>query len=464
MIRNIMLSVCMAMFVGVHADAQSLVGSWKGVLEVGGAGQLPLVFHVENDNTVTMDSPEQGVIGIKSKTNVLSADSINVELSELGAQYAGKLCNDEIKGTFSQMGYSFPLNLKSGDVKLNRPQMPLPPFEYKTEEVEFSNDGVDPQTGKKSEAGGARLSGTLVYPQNFKKGMPVMLMVTGSGQQNRDEELMGHKPFLVIADYLAKHGIATLRYDDRGVGKSDGDYSKATTFDNMLDAQAGVRFLKNMKQFGKVGVLGHSEGGEIAYMLASRGEADFVVSLAGPVLPGDSLLIRQNKDILAMSGLDKEYVDKYALAMNRMIDYVKKGQKSRFSTPESIVASLTLGINIPEQLKGNLTEAFKAIDNPWMRYFVSYNPAGDVNSMKCPAFLLFGEKDMQVSASMNVPVAKSIIPQKWQAKSEVKEYKGLNHLFQPAQSGLPMEYGKIETTISDQVLKDIAAWIGGVTK
>lgn len=464
MIKNIVFSACMAMSVAMHADGQSLVGSWKGVLEVGGAGKLTLVFHVGNDNTVTMDSPDQGAIGIKTTTKVLSADSVNVELPALGALYAGKLCDDEIKGTFSQMGYSFPLNLKRGEVKLNRPQMPQPPFAYKTEEVEFSNDGVDPQTGKKSEAGGAKLSGTLVYPQNFRKGMPVVLMVTGSGQQNRDEELMGHKPFWVIADYLAKHGIATLRFDDRGVGKSAGDYSKATTHDNMLDAQAGVRFLRSMKQFGKVGMLGHSEGGEIAYMLASRGMADFVVSLAGPVMPGDSLLIRQNEDIFRASGLSKEYIDNYSTAMSRMIDYVKNGRKARFSTPESIVASMTFGIALPEQLKENLTKAFKMLDNPWMRYFVSYNPSEDVSKMKCPAFMLYGEKDTQVSASINVPAAKSMLPQKWQAKSEVREYKGLNHLFQPAQSGLPTEYGKIETTISDQVLEDVAAWINGVAK
>lgn len=457
--KYVMLVASAALSV-VAADAQSLIGSWNGKLDVGAAA-LNLVFHVGSDNKVTMDSPDQGAMGIETTTRCLTADSINVELPALQAQFSAKLSGDELRGTFTQMGYSFPLNMKRGEVKLIRPQTPVPPFDYTTEEVSFENSGSDPLSGKQSEAGGARLSGTLTLPAGFKKGMPVVLMVTGSGQQNRDEELMGHKPFLVIADYLARHGIATLRYDDRGTAKSTGDFAKATTYDNMLDAEAGVSYLRKTGKFGRIGVLGHSEGGSIAFMLAAKGNADFVVALAAPALPGDSILIAQNRYMLQMAGLDGASLDTYTKALGRILQNLKSGRKSRFSTPEAVVASLTLDLQIPEELKQVLVEAYKMADNAWMKYFLAYNPGNDISKLECPAMMLFAEKDMQVSAAANAPVARQLIPEKIRQRSQVKEYPGLNHLFQPSATGMPMEYGKIETTISEAVIADIAAWIAG---
>lgn len=455
--RKLFLFAAAALSV-VAVQAQSLVGSWKGKLNAG-AVDLNIVFHVDNAGKVTMDSPDQGALGIEAVIKFLSADSVNVEFPDLRAQYSGRLLANEIQGTFTQMGYSFPLNLERGDVKLSRPQTPQPPFLYKTEEVSFTNDGTDPATGKTTEAGGATLSGTLVYPENFKNGMPVVLMVTGSGQQNRDEELMGHKPFLVIADYLAKHGIATLRYDDRGVGRSTGAFDKATTYDNMLDAKAGVEYLRKTRQFGKIGILGHSEGGSVAYMLAARGVADFVVSLAGPVLPGDSILLGQNREILSAAGLDNDNVGKYLECLSKVVGYLQTSQKSRFSSPETVVAMLTAGSAIPEPLKANLVEAYKMLDNPWMKYYITYNPREDFAGMKCPVMILFGEKDTQVSATLNIRTANALLPSKLRDKSVINAYPGLNHLFQPSKTGSPMEYGKIETTISGTVLKDISDWI-----
>lgn len=247
-------------------SAQDLRGAWKGLLEVGPA-KLNIVFHIHDNNTVTMDSPDQGAMDIPTEVVCMKGDSISVTLPRLGAQYAGKLVGEKINGTFSQMGHSFPLILKRGEIKMNRPQTPQPPFEYTTQEVVFHNKGIDAKTGLPTEGGEAWLGGTLTYPKGFKTGMPVVLMVTGSGQQNRDEELMGHKPFLVIADYLARHGIATLRYDDRGVGKSTGNMAMITLQSNMLDAEAGIDYLKSTKKFGKIGVLGHSEGASLAICL-----------------------------------------------------------------------------------------------------------------------------------------------------------------------------------------------------
>lgn len=459
--KNIMLAASVALSVAT-ANAQSLAGSWNGTLDVGAAA-LNLVFHVGSDNKVTMDSPDQGAMGIETTTKCLTADSISVELPALQAQFSGKLSGDELRGTFTQMGYSFPLNMKRGEVKLNRPQTPVPPFEYTTEEVSFENSGVDPQTGQPRAAGGASLAGTLTLPKGFTKGMPVVLMVTGSGQQNRDEELMGHKPFLVIADYLARHGVATLRYDDRGTAKSTGDFSQSTTYDNMLDAQAGLDYLRKTGRFGRIGVLGHSEGGCIGYMLAARGKAGFVVSLAGPSLPGDSILISQNRCMLQTAGLDGDGLATYTAALGRILQNLKSGKKPRFSTPEAVVASLTLGLQVPEELRQTLVEAYKMADNAWMRYFLAADPAADISRMACPALMLYGEKDMQVSAAANAAMARQLLPRKISQRSQVKECPGLNHLFQPSATGLPAEYGKIETTISETVLADIAAWIKAQT-
>ncbi len=445
-------------------SAQYITGAWIGQLEAGPA-KLNLVFHINTDGTVTMDSPDQGAMGLATKVKCLREDTLAVELPLIKAQYNGKLVGEEIHGTFSQMGYSFPLNLKRGEVKLNRPQTPQPPFDYTMQEVAFQNKGIDSYTGLPADGGEAWLGGTLTYPKNFKKGMPIVLMVTGSGQQNRDEELLGHKPFLVIADYLARHGIATLRYDDRGVDKSTGNPTTVTVQSNMLDAQAGIDYLRNMKKFGKIGVLGHSEGGLIGYMLAARRKADFVVALAGPVLQGDSVLLMQNRDLLTVSGLDKAQVEKYATALGRVFRYKMSEQEMPFATTsETLVPMLTSDINLLPELRTNLVKAVKQIDSPWLTSYLRYNPTTDISKIKCPVMLLIGENDKQLNAEANLQTAESLFSKTTKAKSLFKSYPGLNHFFQPSVSGSPIEYAKIETTIAEEVLADIANWITKVTK
>lgn len=445
-------------------SAQDLKGAWKGLLEVGPA-KLNIVFHIHDDNNVTMDSPDQGAMELPTKVVCMQEDSISVTMPRLGAQYAGKLVGEEINGTFSQMGHSFPLILKRGEIKMNRPQTPQPPFKYTTQEVVFHNKGIDAKTGLPTEGGEAWLGGTLTYPKGFKTGMPVVLMVTGSGQQNRDEELMGHKPFLVIADYLARHGIATLRYDDRGVGKSTGNMAMITLQSNMLDAEAGIDYLKSTKKFGKIGVLGHSEGGIISYMLAARGKADFVVSLAGPVLTGDSVLLMQNRDVLTAAGLDKDNVEKYATALSRVFKYRMSEQKMKFSDkPESLVPMLTMDIALLPELRKNLIETVKMVDSPWLVSYLKYDPATDIRKINSPVMLIIGDNDKQVNATANIQAAGNNLPKAVKAKSLLKAYPTLNHLFQPSETGSPGEYAKIETTISEEVLDDITSWITKTAK
>ena len=281
-----------------------------------------------------------------------------------------------------------------------RPQTPQPPFPYQTEEVAFTNENAE-----------ATFCGTLTLP---KGANTVMLMVTGSGQQNRDEELFEHKPFAVIADYLARHGIATLRYDDRATGKSvGGDVKDATTKDFADDALAGIEWLRQNKRFKKVGIIGHSEGGLIAFMLGALDKVDFIVSLAGPAVRGDSLLLEQNKALL--------------------------GDKAKGLTIESVRSNVS------------------ALQKSWYNFYIDYDPQPDLARIACPVMAVNGSKDLQVVASQNIPALRRLLTKNGQ--NVIKEYPDLNHLFQYCQTGIPTEYGQIEETFSEEVLNDIVEWI-----
>ena len=383
------------------AKAQNLHGTFTGKLDAGMV-KLTIVLNVSPDGTATMESPDQTDQKIPAVTDFLSADSVAVSVPALRATYQARLVGDELKGQFAQGVMSLPLTLKAGTIERRRPQTPKAPFPYKTEEVTFIN-----------EQDGATLAGTLSLPTQVESEQGiVLLMVTGSGQQNRDEELMGHKPFAVIADYLARQGIATLRYDDRATAQSTGgDLAKATSEDFARDAEAGIRFLRQDKRFSKVGVLGHSEGGMIAFMLGSKGLADFIVSLAGPAVSGDSIVWRQLQAMGMGTGVT--------------VEQVRQQQQ--------------------------------ASGQPWMQFFSAYDPSDNIRHTTCPVLALNGTKDLQVDADMNLAAMRRLLPVN--TKNCIKAYDGLNHLFQHCQTGIPTEYADIEETFSEEVLKDIATWI-----
>ena len=406
--KKIILSICLlCSWAGAFAQ-KPIEGDWVGKLNLG-PQSLTIVLHVNCDAQgkveCTLDSPDQGAKGIAVETDYCSSDSISVSLASLALSYQGKLKGDEIVGTFTQ-GQSFPLVLKRGEEKLNRPQNPVAPYPYKTEEVAFKNV-----------ADGATLVGTLSYPIGYKKGQtPVVLMVTGSGQENRDEEIFDHKPFLVIADYLARHGVATLRYDDRGFGKSTGgDVEHATTLDFMRDAASGVDFLRTSKQFGKVGILGHSEGGSIAFMLGAKGKVDFVISMAGIGVKGDTALTAQTNKILELTG-----------------------QSMRFSTHQYRMNAIIKR-------------------SPWLNFFIDYDPSEDISKTPCPVMAINGSRDIQVISSLNLAGIKAHL--KPNPKNIIKEYPSLNHLFQHCKTGNVSEYRMIEETVSPEVLEDIVRFI-----
>ena len=386
--------------IGVTTSAQNISGTWNGEL-VAGPQKIPLVLNLTDDGKCTLDSPQQGAKGIPANVDFLSADSLKVSVSSLNASYAARLENGELKGTFTQNGFKLPLSLKPGEpAKANRPQNPKPPYPYETEDVTFTNDKA-----------GATLAGTLTIPDEAKC---VLLMVTGSGAQNRDEEVFEHKPFAVIADRLARAGIATLRYDDRATGKSIGGMdANATTKDCAEDAAAGIEWLRTSKRFKKVGILGHSEGGSIAFMLGAQKRVDFIVSLAGPAVKGDSILLAQNKLLGGETAKD-----------------------------------LTI-----DQLRE--TPAIK--QSSWIQWFIDYDPQGDIAKTKCPVMALNGSKDCQVDAHQNLNALRRTLPKNKQ--NLIKQYDGLNHLFQHCQTGLPTEYGTIEETFSEEVINDIITWV-----
>ena len=432
-------------------QAQDFLGAWSGKLDLGVA-KLTLVFHFSKDDAgklkCAMDSPDQGAKGIPAEAEVTGEGKLRVSVSALSMTYEAQVNEKQMEGTFSQGGMQLPLVLIPGEAKPNRPQTPTPPYMYPTEEVTFINP-----------ADGVKLAGTLTYPMNFQfsKDVPVLVMVTGSGQQNRDEEVLSHKPFLVIADYLAKQGIATLRYDDRGVGGSTGEVANATTHDSMGDALAALDYVRSTGKFGKCGVLGHSEGGTIAMMIAARQKCDFVVSMAGGAIKGDSILLLQNHAALSKSGVPAMVCDDYVTALRQVLRWMESGEQ--VSNPKERIAEFVKSANLqlPEGSEENLV---KVISVPWLRAFLSLDPTEDIRKVTCPVFALNGGNDTQVPAKENLGAFRRLLPAN--DKSLVKEYPGLNHLFQHSQTGLPIEYGTIEETVSPEVLQDIATWVNGV--
>ncbi|MDY2806519.1 MAG: alpha/beta hydrolase, partial [Prevotella sp.] len=340
----------------------------------------------------------------------------------------------EIKGTFMQNGFALPLTLKPGTIVVKRPQTPIPPFPYKEESVSFTNAGFT-------------FNGTLTLPENCSKNTPVVLMVTGSGQQNRDEELFHHKPFAVIADALARQGIASLRYDDRGWGDKSVNFNNFTTDDFHKDAAAALPLLR--KRFNKVGVLGHSEGGTIAMMLAAEGKADFIVSLAGMAISGKETLMMQNHQAMSAIGLPKETVDSYCNTIRKILDEIADGKKANeISTDETDTA-----------LKPIIAKALQQADNTYIRHFITINVGKQLSKIKCPVLALNGTKDTQVDCTANTTeLEKGLI----NCKHSIQKIEGVNHLFQHCTTGSVVEYQQIEETIAPKVLQMITKWINSL--
>ncbi|MDH6354442.1 fermentation-respiration switch protein FrsA (DUF1100 family) [Dysgonomonas sp. PH5-45] len=441
--------------------AQDVVGTWSGKLALPN-GSLTVVFHIVKTNdgySATFDSPDQGAKGIPTGATNFQGNILTIEMPNVGASYTGELKDDgKLYGIFTQ-GMDMPLDMVKGETEQpKRPQEPKAPFPYKTEDVKFGNENAD-----------ITLAGTLTMPAE-RKNFPAVVLVTGSGAQNRNEEIMGHKPFLVIADYLTRNGIAVLRFDDRGVGESEGDFGSALTDDFATDAAAALSYLKTRKDINprKIGMLGHSEGGSVAFkQAAANKDVAYIISLAGPGVKGDSLILKQAEAIVKAGGVtDFQWKFQEPILRNRYALLTQ--DKSLDELKKELYADITKTIPPDmlkdENLKKKIETEMRPMTSPWYIAFLKYDPASDLKKIKCPVLALNGDKDLQVPADMNLTAIETILKNNGNKNVTVKKYAGLNHLFQQCQTGQISEYNQIEETINPQVLQDITDWILQVTK
>jgi hypothetical protein len=446
-------------------DKKTIAGSWLGTLSSNGVN-LRLVFNLKlNDKdslVASMDSPDQGAKNIPMGQVILKDKSLIIKAPMLAGEYNGTITGDStIDGTWTQRGAKYDINLKklNKPLTVSRPQEPKPPFPYTSEDVTFTNEKFN-----------IKLAGTLTIPAGDGP-FPVAILITGSGTQNRNEELMGHKPFLVIADYLSRNGIAVLRYDDRGAGKSQGNPVTSNTEDLSTDAQAAFNFLKNHVKINPeaIGLIGHSEGGLIAPIVAaSNPEVAFIVSLAGPGVTGERIILRQSEDIGRLSGVKEEDIKK-SVETNKKLYAVLRKEKDNKKAETKILAiykeilekekmseeDTEKGVN---QLKGTFGENTYT----WFRYFIMTDPSVYWKKVDCPVLALNGAKDVQVSASENLPAIEKALKSGGNKNVKTIKFEGLNHLFQHCKTGLPSEYSVIEETFSPEVMKIIADWISAL--
>jgi fermentation-respiration switch protein FrsA (DUF1100 family) len=427
-------------------------GLWLGALDLG-AMKLRIVFKIVNTAaglTASVQSPDQNPAWIPVTSVTRNGNSITIAINPLGATFQGKIAADlsSINGTFTQRGQSLPLTIKRvkdlSSLELRRPQNPVKPYPYHEEEVTFTN-----------KAAGNTLAATLTVPPG-KGPFPAVLLIAGSGPHDRDESLLGHKPFLVLSDYLTRRGIVVLRADKRGIGKSTGDLAKATTADFATDAEAGVAYLKTRAEVDphKIGLIGHSEGGIVAPMVAARNsDVAFIVMMAGSGVPGDRIIVEQVRLIAEVSGASKEKAAENAAQERELLTLIEKEKDDAVLEKE---LRAKLAGQVPDAQIG---AAIQQLTSPWMRYFLTYDPATALRQVACPVLAINGSLDLQVPPALNLPAIRKALEAGGNKHYEVDELPGLNHLFQTAKTGSPAEYAEIEETISPVALDKIATWI-----
>ena len=459
-IGRILIVSLMAVVAGtsVAAQEEEIAGHWQGVLTVPG-GELRVIFHITADDDgdlgATLDSPDQGAIGIPVSDVSFSGNHLSMKVSSIGGGYEGDLGADgKIQGLWSQGGARMDLELDRTDeptALLPKPQEPKPPYPYSERPVTVA--GPEPSV---------TLAGTLTLPRGDGPH-PTVILITGSGPQNRDEELLGHKPFLVLADHLTRRGIAVLRMDDRGIGESTGSFAEATTHDFADDIESAVGFLRQRQDIGTIGLIGHSEGGLVAPMVANRtSEVGFVLLMAGPGLTGEEILYLQSTAIIKANGGN----DEAAAANNatqRTLFTILKEESDPQVAKERMAASLAESLaaaGVPEESRETQIQIQLAqIATPWFKYFLTYDPLPALRRLECPLLAVVGEKDTQVPPAENLAAIRTALEEGGNADYELVELAGLNHLFQTAETGSPNEYATIEETIAPLALETMSDWI-----
>ena len=446
--------------------ARSVAGAWEGTL----AGSIRFIVHLDRDVSgswrATADSPDQNAMGMAVDRVTVTDDSLRFSMTRFGGEFAGRINPEhaEINGIWRQGATTLPLVFRPQGAateapRPGRPQEPKPPFPYDTTEVSFTNP----------RAAGVTIAGTLTTPKG-KDPSPCVILITGSGAQDRDESVFGHKPFLVLADYLTRHGIAVLRCDDRGVGKSTGSSERVTSEDFAGDIEAAVAFLKTRKEIApsKIGLIGHSEGGLIAPMVASRDKSvAFVVLLAAPGVPGDSVLITQSYLISRSMGQSDSLARVTQSVQRELVLYAKAFPDSARLAAKFRTVILPPKDVDPKKQKTNddkldeiAGEQARLMLTPWMRFFLTHDPRAALANLQCPVLALNGEKDTQISADQNLPEIRAALRKGGNRDATAEKMPGLNHLFQTAKTGALAEYGMIEETFAPAALQKISDWIG----
>lgn len=438
---------------------------WAGGLNVGAVTlRLEIVIREEDgEQNAKMVSVDQGGVEIKVIDVVIADGKMAFKVPQIAGSFEGKLneSGDEATGTWKQGPNELPLTLKKrangkitkGKKWEDRPQRPKQPLPYDAVEVTIKNGEAD-----------VELAGTLTLPKDGKPTAAVIL-VSGSGQQDRDETLMEHKPFLVLADHLTRQGIAVLRYDDRGVGKSTGDFASATSNDFASDALAAIKFLSThpKTKTAKLGIIGHSEGGLIAPIVANMSElVDFNVLLAGPGVDGEAVILSQSKAIAKGMGASDSDLEKASKLNQKLMGIVRSSvdQKDISDELNSAFEQWVESLDESERAEAKSAAAGVAqMSTPWFRNFIVYDPAPALAASKCPTLALLGGKDLQVLVDPNQQAIEEALEKNQVVGNELVVFPSLNHLFQTAVTGLPSEYISIDETISPKVLKKITSWI-----
>jgi uncharacterized protein len=446
------------------SSAERSIENWEGSLNVG-AVRLRLVLKVkrgaEDSLSATLDSIDQGAKDIPVDSITIKDGRLMFAMKLLQAEFTGTLseAGDEAAGDFVQAGNKLPLTFKKVEKpsELRRPQEPQPPLPYREEEVSY--EGA---------AAGAKIAGTLTLPEGAGP-FPAVLLITGSGSQDRNETVAGHRPFLVLADDLTRRGIAVLRVDDRGVGGSTGDPLSATSLDLAEDALQGVKFLRGRRDIdgARIGLVGHSEGGLIAPIAASRSsDVAFIVLLAGPGVTGEEILYAQGDLIGRAASAPQADLDRQRALQQRMFQIVREtpdadeAEQKLLSAIDEEIAKLPGAEKQKAEEQRSLAEAqAKQLVGPWFRFFLTYDPRPTLRKVKCPVLAVIGEKDLQVPAQVNLRELEGALVDGGNPDYEVLELPGLNHLLQTAETGSPAEYSSIEETINPTALQVIGEWI-----
>ena len=438
-------------------------GNWMAHLESHG-NQIEIGIHIEGtlrNWSGFLISPDQTVEPFPFDTVILVGDTLRMTIKKSKIKVEGVLSRscDSLVGSWKQGSAEAPLIYLrvSALPDLSRPQEPHPPYPYKSEEVSFVN--------KKAKI---TLQGTLTYPEGTGP-FPALILITGSGPQNRDEELLGHKPFLLIADYLTRHGFAVLRFDDRGTGKSEGDFASATSFDFAEDVSAAFDFLSKCSQVDakRIGLIGHSEGGMIAPIVAAKNKkVAAIVLLAGPGTTGKQILLSQAELIGKADGSDEKKLQENLALARRIYDCIETA-KNKEQMAEQIrnVFNDQIKEMSPEEIEKEgwttiaMNSQIATLTSDWFTTFVKFDPRVWLKKVQCPVLALNGEKDLQVPAKENLTAIEYALEQGKCTQFQTLAFEGLNHLFQPCSTGSPSEYIRINVTMSEDVLKAMEEWL-----